>query len=243
MDPTQLPVRRPARLAAAALLAAVAALPACAPGQVGSPYSAAGVGSAAAVSYGTIVGTRPVTVRGGGGGVGGLGGALAGGLAGSFIGGDPRSNIIAGLGGALLGGLAGNALERGVTTGQAVEFVVREDQGGDIAVVQPNPDNLQAGDRVVVSRGDGVRLARAAGGPPPGYAAPQAAPQAGYAPGYAPATGYAPGYGAPAASGYRPELRSDYEAPAYQGRAYQGSAAAYAPVPTPTYPAGSTLRY
>ncbi|MGG5811560.1 glycine zipper 2TM domain-containing protein [Falsiroseomonas sp. CW058] len=148
-------------LAALALLAAV---PACAPQNTGSTVSARGLGGAAHVSYGTIVGTRPVTVAGGGSGIGTVGGAVAGGVAGSFIGGDWRSNALAGLGGALIGGLAGNAVERGVTQGTAIEFIVREDRGGDIAVVQTNEEGLQAGDRVVITRGDRVRLSRAAGG-------------------------------------------------------------------------------
>ncbi|NKE44568.1 glycine zipper 2TM domain-containing protein [Roseomonas frigidaquae] len=138
------------------------------------------MGSAASVSYGTIVGSRPVQVAGGGSGIGTVGGAVAGGIAGSFIGGDTRSNLLAGLGGALLGGLAGSAVEGGMTRGTAIEFVVREDRGGDIAVVQTNEEGLQAGDRVVITRGDRVRLSRAAGGPPPAAYAPP--PQGYYAP-------------------------------------------------------------
>lgn len=151
-------------LAALALLAAV---PACAPANTGTTYSAGALGGAASVDYGTIVGSRPVTVAGGQSGVGTVGGAVAGGLAGSFIGGDWRTNAIAGVGGAILGGLAGTAVERGVTQGSAIEFIVRMDRGGDIAVVQTNEQGLQAGDRVVVTRGDRVRLSRAAGGPVP----------------------------------------------------------------------------
>jgi outer membrane lipoprotein SlyB len=97
-------------------------------------------------------------------GVGTVGGAVAGGVAGSFIGGDWRSNALAGIGGAIIGGLAGSAIERGVTQGQAIEFIVRLDRGGDIAVVQTNEEGLQVNERVVVTRGDRVRLSRAAGG-------------------------------------------------------------------------------
>jgi len=154
-------------------LALIAAVPACAPQNTGSTVSARSLGGAASVSFGTIVGSRPVTVAGGGSGIGTLGGAAAGGIAGSFIGGDWRSNALAGIGGALLGGLAGTAVERGVSSGTAIEFIVREDRGNDIAVVQTNEEALQVGDRVVISRGDRVRLSRAAGNAPP---------QAGFAP-------------------------------------------------------------
>jgi outer membrane lipoprotein SlyB len=166
-------------LPAIAALALVGALPGCAPTQTGNTVSARSLGSAAHVSYGTIVGSRPVQVQGGTG-LGAAGGAVAGGIAGSFIGGDVRSNVLAGLGGALIGGLAGAAVEGGLSSGTAIEFVVREDRGGDIAVVQTNEAGLQVGDRVVISRGDRVRLSRAAGGPPPpaayapqGYSTPQ----------------------------------------------------------------------
>jgi outer membrane lipoprotein SlyB len=133
-------------LAALALLAAV---PACAPANTGTTVSRNALGGAASVSFGTIVGTRPVQVAGTGG-VGAIGGAVAGGVAGSFIGGDWRSNALAGIGGAIIGGLAGSAIER-----------------GDSAVVQTNEEGLQVGDRVVVTRGERVQLSRAAGGPPP----------------------------------------------------------------------------
>jgi outer membrane lipoprotein SlyB len=209
-------------------------LSACAPRETGGVYSAAAIGRTAAVSYGTIVGTRPVTVRGGGGGLGTVAGAVAGGVAGSFVGGDPRSNVLGGLGGALLGGLAGNALGSGASSGQAVEFTVREDTGGDFQVVQTNEDGLQAGDRVVISRGDRTRLARAAGGPPPSAAyQPPGYPRPGYAPsgqGSAefPQAGYPqPGYNQPAYAqpGYGQPI---YEVPAqaspYAGAPYPGGA-------------------
>ena len=182
----------------AGLVAALLAggLAACAPQDTGGVYSTAAIGRSAMVSYGTIVGTRPVTVRGNGAGVGTAAGAVAGGVAGSFIGGDRRSNVIAGLGGALIGGLAGNAIGSGVSSGQAIEFTIREDAGGDFQTVQTNEEGLQAGDRVVISRGDRTRISRAAGGPPPAAAY--------QAPGYPPPPGYGqapyvqPGYGAPA---------------------------------------------
>jgi outer membrane lipoprotein SlyB len=200
---------------AIAALALVAALPGCAPRATGTTVSARNLGSAAYVSYGTIVGTRPVQVAGSGGGVGTAAGAVAGGLAGSFIGGDVRSNLLAGLGGALIGGLAGTAVEGGLSQGNAIEFIVREDGGGDIAVVQTNEQALQAGDRVVITRGDRVRLSRAAGAAPaPGYAPPAYAPS-GYAPQqYAP-QGYAPqGY---VPQGYAPQAYDTAPAGYYRG--------------------------
>jgi len=153
--------------ALAAVLLLAGGLSACAPSGTGDTFTAAGMGRAASVSYGTVIGMRQVNVQGTQGGIGTLGGAAAGGVAGSFIGGDTRSNILAGLGGALLGGLAGGAAERGLTGGVATEFTIREDRGGDIAVVQTNEQAIQVGDRVVIARGDRTRISRAAGSPGP----------------------------------------------------------------------------
>jgi outer membrane lipoprotein SlyB len=150
----------------AAALALVVAVPACGPANTASTFTPGAVGMAAQVSHGTIIGSRPVQIQGGGSGIGGAGGALAGGLAGSTIGGDWRANMLAGVGGALVGGLAGSAVERGMNSGTAMEFVVREDSGGDIAVVQTNEESLQVGDRVMITRGDRVRLTRTASAPP-----------------------------------------------------------------------------
>lgn len=162
---------RVAPRATLAVLLLAGGLSACAPQETGSTYSPYAVGRSAGVTYGTVVGARPVTVRGGRTGVGTTTGAIAGGFAGSFIGGDWRSSLLAGLGGAIIGGIAGTAIEAGATTGTAVEFIVREDGGGDIATVQTNEDGIAVGERVAIIRGDRTRLARAASSVPAGGAA------------------------------------------------------------------------
>jgi outer membrane lipoprotein SlyB len=175
MDMPKLRVVAPLFAAGALLLA----VPACGPSNTGSTFASRDLGRAAYVSYGTIVSSRPLQVAGSSG-VGTLAGAAAGATAGSFIGGDTRSNILAGLGGAIVGGIAGGAIERSATGGTATEFVVREDRGVDIAVVQTNEEGLQTGDRVAISRSDRVRLSRLGSG------APLPAGVAGPAPGGAP---------------------------------------------------------
>lgn len=161
-----------ARLARAALLAALLAggLAACAPANTNTSYTAGAIGVAAEVRYGTIVGMRPVRIEGSQSGVGTVAGGVTGGLLGSTIGGDWRARTVAGVVGAGLGALAGNAIERGATQGEAVEFTIRP-QGGapDFSVVQTNELQLQPGEFVAVSFGDRVRLARAQPpAPPPG---------------------------------------------------------------------------
>lgn len=151
------------RAIAAALLCLPLALAACAPERTNTTYSANEIGRTAEVSYGVIVSMRPVTVQGQQSGVGTLGGAVLGGAAGSYIGGrDPRANILGAVAGAIVGGVAGNAAEGALGKGTAIEFVIREDNGRTITVVQTNEDNFQPGERVVLSRGARTRIARAA---------------------------------------------------------------------------------
>jgi outer membrane lipoprotein SlyB len=96
---------------------------------------------------------------------------VVGGLVGSTIGGDWRAQMLAGVGGALIGGAVGSAAERNLSSGTAVAFVVQEDRGSAFEVVQTNEDSLAIGERVMISRGDRVRLARATNAPPPPAAA------------------------------------------------------------------------
>jgi outer membrane lipoprotein SlyB len=141
----------------------VTGLAGCAPANTNTTYSGADIGRTASVSYGVIVSMRNVAVQGqSGGGFGTLGGAAAGGVAGSFIGrNDVRGNIIGAIGGAIIGGLAGSAIEGSVSSGSAVEFIIREDNGQTIAVVQTNEEAFRPGERVVLTRGARTRIARA----------------------------------------------------------------------------------
>lgn len=150
------------RLMAICVVAALG-LGACAPRNTNTTYTGADIGRTAQVSYGVIVSMRPVTVRGDQSGVGTLGGAAAGGVAGSFIGGDPRMNILGAIGGAIIGGLTGSAVEGSARTGNAVEFIIREDTGQTISVVQTNEEGFLSGERVVLTRGARTRIARVVG--------------------------------------------------------------------------------
>ena len=152
------------RLAAAIALTSALSLGACAPVYTNNTYTGADIGRSAQVSYGVIVSMRGVTVQGrGGDGVGTLAGAAAGGVAGSFIGGGARANILGAIGGAVLGGVVGTALENGANQAPAVEFIIQEDSGQTISVVQSNEENFHPGDRVVLTRGARTRLGHAAG--------------------------------------------------------------------------------
>ncbi|MDW8400049.1 MAG: glycine zipper 2TM domain-containing protein, partial [Acetobacteraceae bacterium] len=141
----------PFRLLPVLLLALGAA--ACAPQNTAGTVPAAALGRAGPVTTGTIVAMRPVQVQGGTG-VGAPIGAVAGGVIGSTIGGGWRANTLGALGGAVVGGFAGAAVEQGVTRGAAVEFIIRDDRGGEFAVVQTNEERLMVGDRVRVVQTD-----------------------------------------------------------------------------------------
>ena len=162
----------------ATVLATLLGVAACAPQNTNTTYSGQDIGRTASVSFGTIVSMRPVAVEGGGTGLGAIGGAAAGGVAGSFIGNnDVRGNILGAIGGAIVGGVVGSAVEGGLSQGQAVEFIIRDDSGQTISVVQTNEERFQVGERVIITRGARTRLARGAPPSPGAYPPPPAAYQ------------------------------------------------------------------
>ena len=152
------------------MLALGAGLVACAPA-TNTTVSRGALGTAGYVDYGTIIGMRPVNVQGTRSGLGAGTGAVAGGLVGSTIGGDWRARTVGGVVGALAGGIAGAAVEEGVTSGTAMEFIVRGDDGQTRAIVQTNELGLTVGERVVVTQTDRIRLSRAGAAAPAGYGA------------------------------------------------------------------------
>jgi outer membrane lipoprotein SlyB len=153
-----------------AVLALGAGLMACAPA-TNTTVDRGALGSSGYVSFGTIVGMRPVAVQGTRTGIGAGAGAVGGGLIGSTIGGDWRARTVGGVVGALAGGIAGAVIEDGVTRGNAMEFIIRDDSGQTRSVIQTNELGLTVGDRVVITQGDRVRLSRAGGAAPVGYGA------------------------------------------------------------------------
>jgi len=63
--------------------------------------------------------------------------------------------------GAVGGGIAGNAIERKLDEQDGQEVVIQLDNGATVAIVQPGPQNFEAGDRVrVLTRPKGSRVER-----------------------------------------------------------------------------------
>ncbi len=148
-----------------AACAAILALAACAPTNTNTTYTSADIGRTAQLSYGQIVSMRAVVVQNPNTGVGTLGGAAVGGVAGSFIGrNDVRGNILGAVGGAIVGGLVGTVAENAASRGQAVEFIIQEDNApAPISVVQTNEENFVPGERILLTRGSRTRIARVGG--------------------------------------------------------------------------------
>lgn len=144
------------------IVAAVAgvALMACAPQPSGNIVNANQAQTASSVQYGTITGSRSVTVQGGnapGEVVGTLAGGILGGLAGNEVG-KGTGNVLATGAGATAGAAVGNRVAREVNTVQSTEWFVQLDSGQTISVVQREPV-FSTGQRVqVVQQGSQTRL-------------------------------------------------------------------------------------
>jgi len=89
-------------------------------------------------SFGAIVAMRPIPPTGSG---------------------DPRASILRAVGVAAIGGAEASP--------HVVEFIIRQDDGRTISVVQPDALRLRPGERVAISGGAAVGLARAAVPPAP----------------------------------------------------------------------------
>ncbi len=123
---------------------------ACAPLNENTTYARSDVGQSSSVLIGTIKSIKAVQVQGTSG-VGTLGGAIAGGAAGSMIGGNTAVHVIGAVGGALIGGAVGGATEEAITSGEAVEFIVKTTSGRLMSIVQTNELGLRVGDRVYIT--------------------------------------------------------------------------------------------
>ena len=144
------------RLSAILLLCGIAA---CAPA-TNSTVERQALGIQGTVFRGTIIAMRPVAVSGTRSGIGPAAGAVGGGFLGSTVGGDWRARTVSGVVGALAGGVVGGAIEEGATRGEAMEFIIRRDSGGERVVTQTNELGLQVGERVMVTETDRARISR-----------------------------------------------------------------------------------
>jgi outer membrane lipoprotein SlyB len=122
------------------------------------------LGSQGTVYWATIIAARPLAVSGTRSGIGPVAGAVGGGVLGSTVGGDWRGRTVGTVVGALAGGVLGGAIEESATRGEAYEFIIRPDFGGERVITQTNELGLQVGERIIVTETDMARISRAPAG-------------------------------------------------------------------------------
>ncbi|WP_413738948.1 outer membrane lipoprotein SlyB [Sodalis sp. RH21] len=119
----------------------------------GDVYSASEAKQVQSVTYGTLVGVRPVQIQGGDDSnvIGALGGAVLGGFLGNTLGGGTGRSL-ATAAGAVAGGVAGQGVQGAANRTQGVELEVRKDDGNTIMVVQKQGNTrYSVGQRVAIA--------------------------------------------------------------------------------------------
>jgi len=138
----------------------LAALPlwACGSKYSADEYSARAVQQANPVQQGVIAGSRRVAIAAGGE-AGAAAGAAAGGvLGGAAAAGNSVSGALGAVGGALVGGLVGSAAERSGANTDAVEYLVRRNDGDLVSITQRDAVPIPLGTRVLVITGNQARV-------------------------------------------------------------------------------------
>jgi outer membrane lipoprotein SlyB len=147
----------------AAALAALS-IAACAPQTGGDVVGVNQAQTASRVAFGTITGSRPVTVEANPGGAGAVTATLAGGIAGAALGqevGGGTGQVLATGAGAVAGAAAGNQIAAAAGRQASTEWFVQLDSGQTISVIQASPA-FATGQRVqVIQSGGTTRLAAA----------------------------------------------------------------------------------
>lgn len=142
------------------LFAAIALFTGCAREISSNVYSADHVGEASKTFSGVVISARQITVqekeRLEENGLGIVGGGLAGAYAGSHVG-KGEGNMLATVGGAIAGATAGAFAEKALKTQQAMEYIVKLDNGEAMTVVQGMQPSFGTGQNVYVMIGQSGR--------------------------------------------------------------------------------------
>lgn len=124
----------------------------------GDVYSANQSKEARSISYGTIVSSRPVKIQADNQGVvGTIGGGALGGVAGSTIGGGSGRAVATAVG-AIAGAIIGSKVEEKASQVDALELVIKKDDGNEIVVVQKADASLKPGARVRIVGGSNLNV-------------------------------------------------------------------------------------
>ena len=124
----------------------------------GKSYTRPEMGRAATVMKGVILALRDVKISGTNSGVGTSSGAVAGAIGGAAAGGDAVGAAVGAVGGAVVGGVVGTITEEALTRAGAVEFIIKQENGQTIAIVQTNEQQISIGDKVLILRSNKVRV-------------------------------------------------------------------------------------
>jgi len=126
----------------------------------GDVYTASEAKQVQSVTYGTLVGVRPVQIQGGDDSnvIGALGGAVLGGFLGNTVGGGTGRSL-ATAAGAIAGGVAGQGVQGSINKTQGVELEIRKDDGNTIMVVQKQGNSRFAVGQRVALASNGSQIA------------------------------------------------------------------------------------
>jgi len=143
-------IQHPAMLVLAALLAVLAG---CAQTPGPSSYTPGEAMSMGQVSKATILDVRPVKIRPNAqtGSAGSLAGAVVGGIAGSSVGGG-RGQALMTVGGVILGSILGRNAENVASDQDALQVILKTEDGRTLSIVQPAGINLYKGQTVWLTR-------------------------------------------------------------------------------------------
>ena len=148
--------RKPAMMLAAVAVASSLTMAGCARQISPGVYQGSNIGTASETYTGTVQSARYVVVQEDemlqdnwlGGAIGGA----AGGLAGSELGGG-KGKVATTAGGALAGAALGALAQRGLQRQNAIEYIVRMDDGRLMTIVQGTEPAIPTGRRVYVQTG------------------------------------------------------------------------------------------
>lgn len=145
------------KLLSAVAVSALLVLSGCTTDIGANQYDSQAVGSVSQALPGTVISVRAIQVRDSNASTGTALGGIAGGVAGSQIGRGTTAGVLGAVGGALIGGAAGNMAQKGLSSQQGYEYVVRLDSGRVVTLTQGNDVLLASGQRCMVLYGGSAR--------------------------------------------------------------------------------------
>ncbi len=134
------------------------------------------VGKSVAVSFGSIVTAREVSISGKNTGAGAVVGGAAGAIGGSRVGQGVAGPALVGIGAALVGAAVGAAIEQAASDRKGIEYVVVLESGVAMTIVQEMAEGeavLAPGARVIVQNSGGYQRVLPAENLPTEVARPQ----------------------------------------------------------------------